>query len=201
MGKYNKNNPWDVLKEDHEEMYEYYDKYKESKDWKERTQWLDKIHWELARHSAAEELRLYPLIEKHLEKGKFLVQTALLEHTLVKENLAAFEVLSKWDEKDIDLKLFDELVDRFMVDLRAHNNEEEELQFPKLDEKLSEEEKLELAKQLSAAKEAAPTHVHPHMPNRPSQGLGLFAPVQGLVDKTFDAIVGRPRDALSSPAE
>ncbi len=190
--------PFDILIEDHDEMYEYYDKYKSATDFETKKGWLDKIHWELARHASAEEIILYPLIQKHLAKGKFLVEMALTEHQTAKTNLVAFEKFFQWDRNEIDLNLFDKMVDKFMKELKEHNDEEETLQFPELKKKLSAEEMKQLAMELKAAKKKAPTHVHPNLPNK-GMGASILQPAQGLLDKVYDAVVGRPSETVSSP--
>jgi hemerythrin superfamily protein len=201
MSSEKQQDPFDLLIEDHNEMYEYYDKFGEEKDFNAKLQWLDKIQWELARHASAEELVLYPLIRKHLDKGDFLVELALLQHQTAKDMLSTFERFSKWDTKDINLELFEKAVASFMKDLKEHNDEEEELQFPELRQKLSKKELNELAESLSNAKKRAPTHAHPLVPNKPSTGGSILQPIQGIIDKIVDTVSGRPADHVSSPAE
>jgi hemerythrin superfamily protein len=196
-----KRDPFDILIEDHNEMYEYHDKLKGANSITEKFQWLDKIHWEIARHAAAEERALYPLIREHLDKGDFLVEVALLQHQTIKDSFASFEQFSKLDEDKIDKELLEKTIDTFMEDLKTHNDEEEELQFPKLREKLNQKELDDLAEALTSAKKQAPTHVHPYAPTRNQTILSVVQPIQGAIDKATDYITGRPRDGLTSPAE
>src|SRR5690348_587812 len=54
----------DVIKEDHRELEKYYNNIMNAKDDDEATRWQNQFTWELARHSIAEELVVYPAFEK-----------------------------------------------------------------------------------------------------------------------------------------
>lgn len=56
----------DVVKTDHRELEDYYDKMMRATDDDTKTRWQNQFCWELARHSIAEELVVYPAMEKNL---------------------------------------------------------------------------------------------------------------------------------------
>jgi hemerythrin superfamily protein len=74
----------DVIKNDHRELENYYNKIMDSKDADTRTRYQNQFTWELARHSIAEELVVYPAMEKYiLEDGKELAEKDRKEHRTV----------------------------------------------------------------------------------------------------------------------
>ncbi len=56
----------DAIKTDHRELEDYYDKMMKATDDDAKTRWQNQFCWELARHSIAEELVVYPAMEKNL---------------------------------------------------------------------------------------------------------------------------------------
>ena len=70
-----------AVKDDHEEMEEYYEKVINSDDADTKTRYGNQFVWELARHAVGEELVVYPAMEKHLgEEGKAWVAEDRQEH-------------------------------------------------------------------------------------------------------------------------
>jgi hypothetical protein len=62
-------------------MYEYYDAYKSASDVDTKTRWANQLIWEVARHAVAEEIVVYPLMEKHLgQQGVELANGDRTEH-------------------------------------------------------------------------------------------------------------------------
>lgn len=53
----------DRIKHDHRELETYYNKIKSAKSDDEKVRWQNQFVWELARHSIAEELVVYPAME------------------------------------------------------------------------------------------------------------------------------------------
>lgn len=71
----------DAVKTDHRELKEYYDKIVHANHMEEQVRYQNQFVWELARHSIAEELVLYPALEKHLgSEGKVLADRDRREH-------------------------------------------------------------------------------------------------------------------------
>lgn len=63
-------------------MYEYYENYEKAiGDPKAQEAWARQLRWEVARHAVAEEILVYPLMEKHLgEKGRHLTDQDREQH-------------------------------------------------------------------------------------------------------------------------
>jgi hemerythrin superfamily protein len=60
----------DAITEDHRELEEYYQKIVDSNDTDTQTRYQNQFTWELARHSVAEELVVYPAMEKFGSRGQ-----------------------------------------------------------------------------------------------------------------------------------
>lgn len=74
-----------AIKKDHRELEEYYNNIINAKDNDEATRWQNQFTWELARHSIAEELVVYPAFEKVLgPKGKEMADKDRAEHQSVR---------------------------------------------------------------------------------------------------------------------
>jgi len=83
----------DLVKHDHRELEEYYSKIVDpGSDHDTKTRYQNQFVWELARHSIAEEIVLYPAMEKYLPGGKEMADKDRGEHSKVGppwENAAA----------------------------------------------------------------------------------------------------------------
>lgn len=73
----------DTIKTDHREIVDYYSKVLNSTSNKEKVQWQNQFTWELARHSIAEELVVYPQLEKKLADGRAMAEKDRNEHQTV----------------------------------------------------------------------------------------------------------------------
>lgn len=73
----------DTIKTDHRHIEEYYNNVINATDDDARTRWQNQFVWEVARHSIAEELVVYPAIEKHLPDGKQRADKDRAEHQVV----------------------------------------------------------------------------------------------------------------------
>jgi len=71
----------DVIKQDHRELESYYNNILNAKDNDEATRWQNQFTWELARHSVAEELVVYPAFGRLLgERGKQMAEQDRQQH-------------------------------------------------------------------------------------------------------------------------
>lgn len=87
-----------AIKKDHRELEEYYNNIINAKDHDEATRWQNQFTWELARHSIAEELVVYPAFEKNLgAKGKEMADKDRDEHQIVRTlPVLFFRMLTYW---------------------------------------------------------------------------------------------------------
>ncbi|KAF8584662.1 hypothetical protein K439DRAFT_1345575 [Ramaria rubella] len=186
----------DAIKEDHAEMYEYHDKYKAcAGDQDAQQRWSRQLIWEIARHAVAEEIVVYPLMEKHLsDKGKNLADRDREDHQSVKEDLAMLETATA------GTTAFETVLDRVMKHLHEHNGNEEVDDLPLLEPKLGEDGSRRAARQFSRTKMFAPTRAHPAAPNRPPyETVAAFLSLP--IDKLKDAFSKFPDDDTKSKTE
>ena len=73
----------EAIKDDHRKLESCYNIIVNSEDEDERTQFQNQFTWELARHSVAEELVLFPAMEKLRPEGKARLDDDRREHSAV----------------------------------------------------------------------------------------------------------------------
>lgn len=74
----------DTITQDHRELEQYYNNILNAKDNDEATRWQNQFTWELARHSIAEELVVYPAFGKYMgEAGQQMADKDRAEHQTV----------------------------------------------------------------------------------------------------------------------
>ncbi|GLA21728.1 hypothetical protein AnigIFM62618_000954 [Aspergillus niger] len=169
----------DTIKTDHRKIEDYYSNVLNSTSDKEKVQWQNQFTWELARHSIAEELVVYPQLEKKLADGRGMADKNRNEHQSVKEQLKKFQNMKPSDPK------FEPTIKALMQDLSEHIKEEESQDLPKLEDALSEEESERLSKSFGKTKMFVPSRSHPSAPDKPpfETVIGLMtAPIDHLAD-------------------
>lgn len=170
----------DAIRKDHREIEDYYQNVLNAKDDDEATRWQNQFVWELARHSIAEELVVYPQFEKKLgEKGHEMAEKDRAEHQTVKEKLKIFQNL-KPSHQD-----FIPTIKSIMESLEQHIKEEENDDLPALDSTLTEDDAASLAKSFGRTKAFVPSRSHPMAPSKPpfETAVGLLAaPIDHLAD-------------------
>jgi hemerythrin superfamily protein len=174
-----------VLKKDHEEMKEYFREIEGSTDPEQRRDIADRLTAEVARHSVAEEMYLYPAARKVLPNGDELIDEEIKEHS------EAEELLKKWEGMKGDDPEFMPTFEKIRDGLLHHIDEEEEPKlFPEMQAALSEEEQEKLGHKITTAKKLAPTRPHPSAPDGPPGDKILGIPT-GIVDRIRDKMSGR----------
>ncbi|KAH8115031.1 HHE domain-containing protein [Phellopilus nigrolimitatus] len=188
----------DKIKEDHQEMYEYYDLYKKAgkqgdRDAQER--WARQLIWEVARHAVGEEIVVYPLMEKHLgAEGRKLADQDRADHQFVKEKLYKLESLTPGAAD------YDSLLDKVMAHLHEHNDSEEIKDLPLLEPAIGADASKTAATSFSRTKKFVPTRTHPSAPNRPPlETLAGF--LAAPIDKLQDAFSKFPTEEMKEQAE
>ncbi|CAG7850447.1 Uncharacterized hemerythrin-like protein C869.06c [Serendipita indica DSM 11827] len=187
-----------AIKEDHQEMYDYYDEYIRAgaiKDVSAQARWANQLRWEVARHAAGEEIVVYPLMEKHLgTEGVRLADEDRTQHQSVKELLYQLESLSAGtDQFDTKLKA---IVDH----LKPHNDSEEQNDLPALERVLGPENSKKAAASFERTKKFVPTHPHPSAPNKPPyETLAGFLAYP--MDKLKDMFAAFPTDDMKQQME
>jgi len=173
-----------ILTEDHQAMLDLIDVIKQATDATTRRDTADTVIAEVMRHSVAEEMFVYPAMEKHLPQGKEEVEHDKQEH----EGLV--DVMKRLEDVDAEDHGFMELVHELESQLRHHVSDEEDEQFPKLREYISVDERQEMGQKVEQAKRVAPTRPHP---NAPQSELfhKTIGPGVGMVDRLRDKLTGR----------
>lgn len=174
----------DILTTDHQEMVELISQIKLSRDAGQRRDLADTVIAEVMRHAVAEEMYVYPAMQKHLPRGDEEVEHDKEEHQEI------VEVMKEIEDVDASDPIFMERVQRLEALLRHHAHDEEAKQFPQLRAHLSAEQLVEIGNQVQTAKKLAPTRPHPSAPHSE-----LFhktvGPGVGLVDRLLDKLTGR----------
>lgn len=174
----------DILTTDHREMTELLARATQTQDVEQRRDLVETAIAEVMRHAVAEEMYVYPVMEKHLPGGKEEVEHDKQEHDEI------VQVMKKLEEADAADPAFMELVQELDKQLRHHADDEESDQFPKLRAHLSSEQLVEMGDKVQKAKQLAPTRPHPSAPHselfHKSVGPGV-----GMIDRLRDKLTGR----------
>jgi hemerythrin superfamily protein len=173
-----------ILVEDHQEVKDLFSRIVASADPEERRDLADRATAELARHSVAEEMYLYPTVKDKIPEGRTLAEQEVEEHAEVERLLKELEGLPGDDAS------FERVFVKIRNDVLQHVREEEDELFPMLRGHLREDELVELGQRAERAKSTAPTRPHPSSPDTPPLNK-LLAPGAGLVDRVRDAVSGR----------
>lgn len=174
----------DILTADHREMTELLARATQTQDAEQRRDLVETAIAEVMRHAVAEEMYVYPVMEKHLPNGKEEVEHDKQEHDEI------VQVMKKLEEADAADPAFMNLVQELNKQLRHHADDEESDQFPKLRAHLSSEQLVEMGDKVQKAKHLAPTRPHPSAPHselfHKSVGPGV-----GMIDRLRDKLTGR----------
>ncbi|KAK0736572.1 hypothetical protein B0T21DRAFT_367194 [Apiosordaria backusii] len=187
----------DRIKHDHRELESYYNKIKSAKSDDEKVRWQNQFVWELARHSIAEELVVYPAMEKHIPDGLKLAEKDRSEHQTVNFSTVIFLMIDVLTRKQVKNKLYEfqkmeasdpnfyPTIDSLWETLRQHIKEEEQDDLPLLEKHIDEGDSEKMATSFARTKHFVPTQSHPGAPDRPPYetvaGL-LAAPIDKLMD-------------------
>ncbi|KAI1383574.1 uncharacterized protein F4822DRAFT_434685 [Hypoxylon trugodes] len=150
-----------AIQQDHDELQDFYNRIKKSKDHDEQRRFQNAFIWELARLSVAEEIVVYPALEEAMSDGKQRADKVRADHQRVKEKLYEFQKLKPGDKKFLPT-----LEDLFQ-DLKRHIKEAEEGDLVKLEDALGLTRSKELCQKFEKTKWFSPTRSHPGAPNKP----------------------------------
>ncbi|QOR38501.1 hemerythrin domain-containing protein [Billgrantia diversa] len=174
----------DILTTDHREMEDLLDQIQRSPNAEQRRELTDTLIAEVMRHAVAEEMYVYPTMEKRIPDGEEEAEHDREEHDEI------VQVMKQLEDADADEPAFMDRVHKLDELLRHHAKDEEADQFPKLRQRISGEDLVELGKKVEKAKQMAPTRPHPSAPHSE-----LFhktvGPGVGMVDRLRDQLSGR----------
>ena len=181
----------EVLEHDHREVEEMFSELEglrgaSSDEAKHRRKELtDNVTIELVRHSVAEEVLVYPEVEKKVSAEE-------ADHAR-KEHAEAEETLHRLEKLDADDPRFDDELATLMAEIRHHIEDEEGEMFTHMRQVIDADELRRLGGRVEAFKKVAPTRPHPHVPNEalPRMAAG---PAASLLDRMRDLATGRGAD-------
>ncbi|KAG2006898.1 hypothetical protein CC2G_014637 [Coprinopsis cinerea AmutBmut pab1-1] len=143
-----------LIASEHQEVYALFDSYIGNAGNPEVQKTMaDQLCWQIARHSAAEELLIYPLFERFLgEDGKKLADTDRSDHQLVKQSLFN---LSK---TQFGTSEFDDLLTDIVRTMKIHSETEESSDLPMLLALLPQADSQLAIEQFTLSKQFAPIY-------------------------------------------
>lgn len=180
----------EVITHDHRELEEYYNKIMSSEDKDTMTRYQNEFTWELARHAIAEEIVVYPAMEKFMgEKGIAMAKKDREEHLEIKNLLYKFQGL-KAGEPD-----FKKTLEELWKPLKQHIEEEEHDDLPALEKVLEPNNtSVSYANTFQRTKHFVPTRSHPSAPDKPP-----FETVTGFLAAPIDKVMDLFRKFPKNP--
>ena len=144
----------------------------------------DRVIAMLVKHSVAEEMYVYPVMEQYLPNGKQDVEHDKQEHQELEELLKQLEGLAPEEDG------FAQCVSKIQEVLNDHVHDEEDEQFPRLREAVPADTLVDLRGKVEMAEKVAPTRPHPEAPHS-ELFHKVVGPGVGMVDRLRDALSGR----------
>lgn len=181
----------EVLEHDHREVEEMFAELESlrgaaTEEAQERRKAVtEQVTIELVRHSVAEEVLVYPQVDKKISAEE-------ADHAR-KEHAEAEETLQRLEKLDADDPAFDDELATLMAEIRHHIEDEEGEMFAHMRQVIDAEELRKLGARVEAFKKVAPTRPHPHVPNTPLARTAA-GPAASLFDRMRDLATGRSTD-------
>jgi hemerythrin superfamily protein len=178
----------EVLEHDHREVEEMFQELESLRGASteealtRRKDLADQVTIELVRHSVAEEVLVYPEVDKKVSKEE-------ADHAR-EEHAEAEETLHRLEKLDADDAGFDDELATLMREIRHHIEDEEGEMFAHMRQVIPEDELRRLGARVEAFKKVAPTRPHPHVPNERGPRLAA-GPAASLFDRMRDLATGR----------
>jgi hemerythrin superfamily protein len=132
-------------------------------------------------HAFAEETVIWPVVRRVLPDGDALTRRIEEEHQEVNELVAALEAGGPDDPRR------PERLDRLVTVLREDVRDEEDVLFPRLQERLTHDELRRLGARWALMRRISPTRAHPTVSRRPP-GNALSGFPLSLLDRTRDVV-------------
>jgi hemerythrin superfamily protein len=178
----------EVLEHDHREVEDMFSELEslrgaDTDDAKARRKALaDQVTIELVRHSVAEEVLVYPQVDKKVSSEE-------AEHAR-EEHAEAEKTLHRLEKLDADDPAFDDELATLMGQIRHHIEDEEGRMFRDMRQNIDRDELRKLGGRVEAFKKVAPTRPHPNVPNEPLARTAA-GPAASLFDRMRDLATGR----------
>ncbi|KAJ3085778.1 hypothetical protein HK102_013839 [Quaeritorhiza haematococci] len=165
----------DAIRSNHQSIHELYDQFRNipKEDKRERQAIANELVREISVHSEAEEVVVYPVVERRGDVAERL----RMEHLEVKKEL------HELDKMPIDDPNFPMTLNKTFTD---HSAKEKAEELPDMERKLSREELRALNVEFEQIKTISPTHPHPKAPQKPAILKDAVAAGSAAVDKAYD---------------
>lgn len=201
----------EAITRDHRDLRKYYDEIVNHKgDLDHQDRYGNQFRWQLARHSVAEELLVYPALEEHLgEAGKERADRDREQHHKLKVLLKEFQNLNAADDAFIPK------LEEIWTELTHHIEDEESKDLPDLERALdsrpirgsSDGSSEALARKFERTKAFVPSRSHPAAGENPyfESAVGMLAaPIDRIADlfrKFPDDITDPDGSRMDLPAD
>ena len=178
----------EILEHDHREVEQMFAELESLRDASteemrsRRKALAEQVTIELVRHSVAEEVLVYPQVEKKISAEE-------AEHAR-KEHAEAEETLHRLEKLDADDPAYDDELATLMAEIRHHIADEEGQMFTHMRQVIDADELRKLGARVEAFKKVAPTRPHPHVPNEPLPRMAA-GPAASLFDRMRDLATSR----------
>ena len=193
----------EAILKDHRDIESYYKEVTNSSDHDHQERFGNQFTWELARHSVAEELIVYPAFEKHMgEKGHKMAEDDRKEHHRVSRKNVFYptrdgldyantaqvkELLKEFQNMKPQQPEYVPKLQELWKVLSTHIKEEEEHDLPALESALASSagESENMAKKFGLTKAFVPSRSHPSAGENPyfESAMGMLAaPIDHIAD-------------------
>jgi len=171
---------------DHNLVKSIYEKFKNCSEKKEAEEWRNQLMYEIARHSIAEELILYPLFRDKIPNGEKFFQDCVKDQHTIKEHL--------YDAQNMDASSseYRSKIDETMKILFKHIDEEENEILPALRKNVPEDQLITSGIQFLRRKFIAPTKPHTMIPEDPPTLNGILGLLIAPIDKFKELFTSYP---------
>lgn len=148
----------------------------------ERAEPFTQLRWLLAVHETAEEEIVHPRAKRELDNGGEVVDKRLSEENEAKH------VLAQLEDMDVGSQEFADQLTELRDSVVAHAGDEENQEFSKLEQELSNQDLERMGRTVKLAEAIAPTM--PHAGIESQTGNLLAGPFAAMMDRARDAILG-----------
>lgn len=173
-----------VLLQDHDQIRMLFSQLEQARYADRRREAARELSALLVRHSAAEEMHLYPEVRESLRGGGPLADQGLEEHRELER------LLKRWRHEERKDDAFASLLQQLRTAVLPHLEQEERELFPAIEAALPVERLHELALRIEQTERIGPTRPHPAAPHHPPVNK-LIGPGVGIVDHLRDRMTRR----------
>jgi Hemerythrin HHE cation binding domain len=169
----------EAVQNDHQQVRMYYNKIRASLDDQSKTEYRNDLVWEIARQLVAEEMVLFPELERKLSgpEGQGLASQDRKDHAMMKMKLK--EILDlPVTSPELHLR-FQELMSEFT----QYMKKEETIDLPELEQTLTPQDSATMAKSMERTKYLVPSKGDPNI----AKILPFHTPM-GLLDTPMDQL-------------